>query len=199
MSVLTPNINDFIGEINLDLNNDTNVVANFERIGTVHQKDILRAVLGDKLYNLLISDLDGSGNPVTQKYIDLVDGKTYTRPSGKQKIYEGLTRMLNYMIYSYYLEKTWSSNSSTGQLTNVNQNSEKLNRADLRKERSIIHNKAINLYNDVIIYLNDERETYFTESNDYAFWHPELKKYIGRITTGTPSNSYYYNRSSDNN
>lgn len=199
MSIITPDVNDFIGEINLDLNNDSNVIDNFERLGTIHQKDILRDVLGDKLYNELINDLDGSGNPQTQKFIDLVDGKTYERPSGKEKIYEGLIRMLNYMVYSYYLKKTWSNNSSTGQLTNVNQNSEKLNRSDLRKEISIIYNQGIGLYNDVIIYLDDEYETYFPDNNDYAFWNPKHKKYIGRITTGTPSNSYFYNRSSDNN
>ncbi len=199
MSVLTPDINDFKGEINLDLSNDANVVAQFESMGTTWQKDILIDLLDDKLYNLLIADLDSNGEPQTQKYIDLVDGKTYNRPSGKEKIYEGLTRMLNYFVYEMYLNNTWSNNVSTGQITNVNENSIKVNRADLRKVRADIQNKGVKLYNSVITYLNDENETYFTESNDYSFWHPKSKKFIGRITMGTPSNSYFYNRSSEGN
>ena len=71
MSVLTPDINDFTGEINLDLHDPT-VQSYFEDLGTVHQKDILRDLLDDKLYNALINDLDGSGNPQTQLYVDLV-------------------------------------------------------------------------------------------------------------------------------
>lgn len=198
MSLLFVDVNDFIGEINLDLSNDTNVLANFEALGRQIEDDVLKDVLGDKLYNLLIADLVG-GVPQAQLYKDLVDGKTYDRPSGKEKIYEGLKRMLRYFVYSGYLDYQWSANSSTGQLTNINQNSEKINRSDLRKVISRIYNKGVSLYNDVIIYLDDEHETYFTGSNEYGFWTPKAKKYMGRIITGTPSNSYFYNRSSDNN
>jgi hypothetical protein len=199
MSVLTPDVNDFIGEINLDLSNDSNVVAQFESMGTTWQKDILRDLLDDELYNLLIADLDGNGDPQTTKYIELVDGKTYERPSGKEKIYEGLIRMLNYYVYDLYLNFTWSSNVSTGQITNVNENSTKVNRADLKKVRADIQNKAVNLYNSAVTYLNDENETYFTGANSYSFWDPKVKKYDNKITMGTPSNPYFYNRSSERN
>ena len=199
MSVLTPDINDFIGEINLDLKHP-NIQDAFEQIGTVHQKDILRDLLDDKLYNALIADLDGSGNPQTPPYIALVNGETYTKPSGKTVIYEGLIRMLNYFVYSFYLDKTWSSNVSTGQITNLNENSIKVNRAELRKVRAEIHNKAVKLYNAAIKYLDDEKETYFPSgTNDYSFWNPKVKKFIGKIIMGTPSNSYFYNRSSKGN
>ena len=146
MSVLTPDINDFTGEINLDLKAPV-IQGTFEKIGTVHQKDILRDLLDDKLYNALVADLV-NGVPQTQLYIDLVSGKTYTKTSGKEVIYEGLIRMLNYFVYAFYLDKTWSSNVSTGQITNINENSVKVNRAELRKVRAEIYNKAVNLYNE---------------------------------------------------
>ena len=107
--------------------------------------------------------------------------------------------MLNYFVYAFYLDKTWSSNVSTGQITNINENSLKVNRAELRKVRAEIYNKAVNLYNAAIRYLDDENETYFTGDNDYSFWSPKVKKFIGRITMDTPVNSYFYNRSSKGN
>lgn len=199
MSLLFIDVNDFVGEINLDLGYDENVISQFETLGRQIEDDILRDLLDDKLYNELIADLDVSGNPVTGKYIDLVDGKTYERPSGKEIIYEGLKRMLRYFVYEGYLDLQWSSNVNTGQVTNVNENSLKVNRADLRKVRSRIQKKAVNLYNKAKVYLDDENETYFTGENDYSFWNPKKKKYIGGIITGTPNNTYFYNRSSDNN
>jgi hypothetical protein len=177
MSLLFIDVNDFIGEINLDLSNDENVIAQFESLGRTIEDDVLRDLLDDKLYNELIADLDGNGDPQTQKFIDLVDGKTY----------EG------------YLDLQWSSNVNTGQITNVNENSLKVNRAELRKVRARIQHKAINLYNAAKTYINDEHEVYFLTGNDYSFWNPKRKKYIGGITTGTPNNTYFYNRSSDNN
>jgi len=199
MSLLFIDVNDFVGEINLDLSNDSNVIDNFESLGRQIEDDLLRDLLDDKLYNELLADLDGSGNPQTQKFIDLVDGKTYLRPSGKTKIYEGLKRMLRYFVYEGYLEFQWSSNVNTGQITNINENSLKVNRADLRKVRSRIQNKGVNLYNSAKVYLNDEYEVYFTGDNDYGFWSPKKKAFIGGIKTGTPNNSYYMNRSSNNN
>jgi hypothetical protein len=44
-----------------------------------YEKEILISLLGYKLYSLLIADCTGEGGvPVTQKYIDLVNGKEFT-------------------------------------------------------------------------------------------------------------------------
>lgn len=199
MSLLFLTINDFIGEVNLDLSNDANVQAQFEALGRQVQDDYLRDLLNDKLYNDLIADLDGSGNPQTQNFIDLVDGKTYLTPGGATSNYEGLKRMLKYFVYSETLDFNWSRNVSTGQITNTNENSQTINRADLRKVRSKIHNKAVNLYNSAGVFINDNYEDYFPNTDDYSFWLPRVKRYIGKITTVTPFNKHFYNRSSEGN
>lgn len=199
MSLLFLTINDFIGEVNLDLSNDANVQAHFISMGRQVEDDYLRDLLNDKLYNDLIADLDGSGNPVTQKFIDLVDGKTYINNAGVTVIYEGLKRMLKYFVWSETLDFTWSRNVSTGQIINTNENSQVISRSNLRKVRSKNHNKAVNLYNSAAIFINDNYEDYFPDTNDYSFWMPRVKRYIGRITSVTPFNKFYYNRSSEGN
>lgn len=42
----------------------------------ITEEDVLRNVLGDIIYSLFLADLDGNGNPQSQKFIDLLDGIT---------------------------------------------------------------------------------------------------------------------------
>jgi len=190
-------VNDFKGEINLDLSSDTNVLAQFEALADNIIYDILNDLLNAPLYNQLIADLS-SGIPVTQKYTDLVDGKAYTKLSGEVSNYEGLKRMLRYFVYDAYLEYSHTQNVSTGQVTSSNENSTLVNRGTLRKIRATIQNKAVRLYNQAAIFVNENYADYFT-GNDYEFWRPLPKKYLGKITSSTYNNLYFYNRSSEGN
>ena len=197
MSLQFIDINDFIGEINLDLSSDNNVQAQFEALGNQVINDILLDLFNDKLYNDFYADLS-NGVPQTQKFIYLLDGKTYIRISGETKKYEGLKRMLRYFVYDAYLEFTHTQNISTGQATNQNENSVIISRSQLRKVRANIQNKAVNLYNRAILFINDNYTDYFSGS-DYSFWSPIKKRYLGKITSTTYNNTYFFNRSSEGN
>ena len=60
-------------------------------------------ILGTDLYNALLADLV-LGVPQTQKYVDLVDGVTYTK-GGKQITFRGLKKYMSYLwIYVYLLD-----------------------------------------------------------------------------------------------
>ncbi len=190
-------VNDFIGEIRLDLSNDNNVRTNFEAIANQVMDDVLRDLMNDSLYNNFIADLVNN-IPQTQKYLDLLNGKTYTRTSGEKKIYEGLKRMLRYFVYEAYIDFQHTSNSSLGQTMANTENSQVITRGQLRKVRSVIQNKAVNLYGKAIQFINDNYQTYFTGS-DYSFWKPTQKRYLGKITSMTFSNLYFYNKSSESN
>lgn len=188
-------VNDFIGEIRLDLSNDNNVRTNFEAIANQVMNDVLRDLLNDALYNDFVADLVNN-IPQTQKYIDLLNGKTYTRVSGEEKIYEGLKRMLRYFVYEAYLDSQHTSNSSLGQVSANTENSKVISRGQLRKVRSVIQNKAVDLYGKATQFINDNYQTYFTGS-DYSFWRPTRKRYLGKITSMTYNNSHFYNKSSE--
>jgi hypothetical protein len=64
-----------VGEINIP-NKDKNSSIITQAI-TQYEKEILISLLGYKLYSLLIADLNESLVPVTQKYIDLVNGAEF--------------------------------------------------------------------------------------------------------------------------
>jgi hypothetical protein len=191
------NVNDFKGEINLDLSSDVNVLAQFEALADNIIFDILIDLLNAALYDKLMADLS-NGIPQTQIYKDLVDGKTYTKITGEKYKYEGIKRMLRYFVWESYLEFNHNQNVSTGQITSNNENSTVVNRGTLRKIRATIQNKAVRLYNQAAIFINENQSVYFT-GNEYAFWRPIPKKYIGKITSSTYNNAYYFNRSSEGN
>lgn len=190
------NYNGFIGEIALDLG-DPNVRDRFDAISNQVIYDILNDLLGVPLYNAFISDLV-EGVPTTQKYTDLLVGKTYTRISGLKVNYEGMKRMLRYFVYVSYLESQHTDNTSLGQSTNLTENGIIISRSQLRKVRTPIQNKAVDLYNSASQFINDNYTTYFS-GTDYTFWSPKPKKYIGKITSSTYNNAYFYNRSSEGN
>lgn len=67
------------------------------------QINYIEKILGPDLYTALLADLV-SGVPQTQKYIDLVDGKTYTK-DGKKVTFRGLKKYCSYLwIYVYLLD-----------------------------------------------------------------------------------------------
>lgn len=60
-------------------------------------------ILGTDLYNALLDDLL-AGVPQTQRFIDLVNGKTYDQ-SGRQITFRGLKKYVSYLwIYVYLLD-----------------------------------------------------------------------------------------------
>ena len=194
MNFLT--VNDFIGEANLDLG-DSNVQDQFNSFATQKESDILRDLLSDVLYNELIADLVG-GVPQSAKFLQLANGTTYTTDYGQTVIYEGLKRMLKLLIWSEALDNGYSYNSSNGQMTSNNENSTLVSRSDLIKIRKPKHNMGVKLYNRAAIFINDKHTTYFT-GNDYGFWQPVRKTFIGVIKTVTHSNYYFKYRSSEEN
>lgn len=88
---------------------------------TQYEKEILIKLLGYKLYSLLQADISG-GAPVTQKYIDLVDGKEYTLTyNGTEYLvkWEGLANtakqsLIAYYVFYKYVERNITSFYGTG-------------------------------------------------------------------------------------
>ena len=83
---------------------------------TQYEKEILIKLLGYKLYSLLMADLS-NGAPVTQKYIDLVNGKEFTLTfNGSDYLVEwqGLGSLIAYYVFYRYVERNITSFYGTG-------------------------------------------------------------------------------------
>lgn len=102
----------FIGQIQLDLG-DFNKFSDFS---TQVEKNYLIKLLGWQLYYALISDLDVSNEPQTEKYIELVNGIAagYEDGSGVYRELAGIKIMLPYFFYYDYIKDVQSHNTEIG-------------------------------------------------------------------------------------
>jgi hypothetical protein len=110
----------FVGEVfipNLDKN-----TINITQAINQYEKEILIQLLGYKLYSLLVADLNDAGEPVTQIYIDLVDGAEFDLDYRGDTVtlkWEGLKNtakqsLIAYYTYYKYVEREVTHLSGTG-------------------------------------------------------------------------------------
>jgi hypothetical protein len=92
----------FVGEINIpNASTDTSLTQAIDQ----YEKEILISLLGYKLYSLLIADLV-NGIPVTQIYLDLVNGAEFTYSFRGEDItlkWEGLKNSAKVSLIAYYV------------------------------------------------------------------------------------------------
>jgi hypothetical protein len=107
----------FVGEINIPNQTSSAVSVPLAQAITQYEKEILIQLLGYKLYSLLIADCS-SGIPVTQKYIDLVNGAEFVMDDITIK-WEGLKNtpkesLIAYYVFYKYVERNVSHLSGSG-------------------------------------------------------------------------------------
>jgi len=157
--------------------------SNLQDVIDLALEEILRDLMGDKLYNLYEADLNGSGNPQTQKYIDLVDGVTYEDCNGHETIYEGLKQMMKYFIFSRYKEEGIYQDVSTGQVRQASDVSEKSEWYNVSNEIKRFHDKGVLLYNQAIKYIYNHQNTYFDDVCDWTYKKKRMQSKLKTITT----------------
>jgi len=135
------------------------------------EERVLRDLLGDYQYRLFIADCGSGATPVTQKYKDLLNGKTYTY--GIEIAYKGLIEMLVAFSFSA-LTKEVKNTTGTGFTKNLNQNSRVLNNFENEQLANKAYNNAVNLY---------KQSQQFIEINisDYTNWITKIKNFRSLI------------------
>ncbi|MFA5234191.1 MAG: hypothetical protein WC390_07310 [Sulfurimonas sp.] len=147
MAALFNSITDFTGEINITQSKygktDLSLI-----IATV-EEEILKSLLGEDLYLKLITDC-ATGVPVTQKYIDLVNGKTYSVDNEDGVTvnvnYQGIKKMLRYFTYAEILKYQESQNTEVGQVEADQNNSVRMSKSQLAVKIEKYYNNGIALY-----------------------------------------------------
>lgn len=137
----------FIEDINLTGSQLTNLSSWI----TVYEDDILIKLLGYSLYKALKADLDGSGDPQSQIYKDLVNGAEFSFEFLGQTIntkWEGLRgfnkkSLIAYYVFYQYKNNTEHFNTSAGQKSGLSENSETVS-----VRPTLIHawNKVVDMY-----------------------------------------------------
>lgn len=140
-------ITDFTGECNISQNRYAK--ADYDSIIADTEEKILRDLLGADLYLKLMADLSG-GVPQTQKYIDLVNGKTYTVTNAEGVVvnvdYKGLKPMLKYFTHANLVRSQDSQNTEVGQVEPVQENSQRMSKNRMNLIIQTSYNKGFALY-----------------------------------------------------
>lgn len=144
-----------------------------------YEPEILKYLLGYELYTLLIADLDGSGDPQTAIYTDLVDGAEFSFELNGKTIntkWNGfrnteLISLIAYYVYFSYRTQNEAFNSGYGQTISLGENSTKV---DPTPKLIAVWNKMIELYGQTPNYIfNDLRspDEYFLEQDNFNHYN----------------------------
>lgn len=172
---------DYIGLVHLVIDENTDDM--FNEFAFEVEKQVLRGdnqtnfgLLGDDVYIALIADLDANNLPQTTKYINLINGKTYTDNSGEETTFLGLRKMLTYFVYSAWIKDNMFQESELGTIQTMGENSIKVLQKQVNRRGNKRWNKGADYY---------DREVYdyllFNQS-DFPNWN--FTKSIRYITTG---------------
>ena len=179
MAIIT--CSDFIGEIHVSINeiNRAEFQAYIDRIVPIR----LEQLMGDKLYNEYVADLDGNGDPQTQKYIDLVNGVTYTDCNGNTVNYEGVKRMLRYFVFSDYKITSAYKDMSTGTKKLKGENSDNATWFNISNISKDFNDKGVVLYHQAVKFIYNHIDTYFTNQCDWTYVKLTKQSKLKTVTT----------------
>jgi hypothetical protein len=169
-------------------------IDDFDMYAQEVQRNFVNQLLGDDLYDEFINDLDGSGVPQSQRFIDLLDGKTYEK-NGVTRIYRGLKLYASYLwLYVYSLDSGAKVTPTGTRIFKDDESEDAQSKQEFRQLRDHSIRSANGLEDGIIDYLREFASTYPeynssdkvepADENDFSF------KTIGG-TFNNPTNKFY--------
>lgn len=151
---------DMVGYKSLTVSNSD--LVNFNPIALDTQNNVSRELLGDKLFGLFSNDLDGgSGVPTEQKWLDLLNGVTWTDTMNNDDsdddvdhITLGLKAAWDYFVYREWLNQNQFSNTFVGKSVNATENSTRLDRQQMNIEAENRYNQGVEIYRTIMEFVN---------------------------------------------
>lgn len=186
------NITDFVGEFNISQNKYA--MTDYNAIITATEEAVLKDLLGEDLYLKLIADLDGSYVPQTAKYLELVNGKTYSVINGDGVTvnvnYQGIKKMLKYFTYVELLKHQETENTEVGQVEPLQNNSQRVGKHNLSFQICNSYNKGLALYG-YDIYNYGYRNAFISNYNSKPKNYYKYDYYL-ELVKGSCFNYLYY-------
>lgn len=171
---------DFVGDVDLA---QANIDSNLTPVIAWEERDILTKLMGAKLYNEAVIDGMTNGSPGTQKFIDLLNGVTYTNTGGFEVNYLGLKKMLLYFIWAEYVKTFMANHRETGLIINNEDNARRPSSIFVEQETRKKRDKGVNLYNEAWAYINDTNDQGTTFFTDVSNWTYKRESFKSRLVT----------------
>lgn len=172
---------DMVGILGLSISNAE--TEDFNSISLMVQNEVSKQVLGDALYNEFTTDFEaGSGTPTKQKWIDFLDGITYTDTENydydKDINSDGIKEAWKYFVYYEWLNQAPFVSNFIGKSTHNTTNSTPLSRQELNNQTQDRYNKGIRKYQSTckfLDYYNEIQET--INSTEIVTSNPDFTNY----------------------
>lgn len=179
---------DMIGLLALNIANAQ--LADFNSIVKYVEEFYTRNVLGDEIWNAFETDVDTAnptaGVPSLQKFIDLLDGVTYTDTENytEDKVInvEGLKEAWKYFSYYEYLNQAPYVSNFQGKATTEYENGNALDRQQNNVETQTRYNKGVDLWNNIRCFLE-----YY---EDYKVDYTGIVEVAGTYTVSLSDTTY---------
>lgn len=156
-SILNPA--DFTGEVSIALSTNSGVTPTVETCIAETQEDILKEMMGADLYLQFGAQLP---NPTSQRFIDLLNGVTYTDPYNMndrgvyEKVdYTGLKRMLKLFTYWDYVTNQVGTNTISGMVQGGSATAKQFNSFEVGKYALPKYNLGCDLFKSARKFMND--------------------------------------------
>jgi len=117
------------------------------------QRHDLKPVLGDALYRDMLENL------TTEKYSDLLNGKSYLH-NAQSVYYEGIKPMLAYYSLARYIKSAPVKANRMGVVKKISEQSEPSSVAEINGEVNILRSNALDYQNGVILFLRNNPTVY---------------------------------------
>ena len=169
---------DFTGVWDLSL--DTYQTSDLSDYITLYEELWVRKILTDELFEEVKTD-----DPPKQKYQDLRDGGFYTNEDGDRVYFKGLKEFLKNMIYYHWLADNFI-NTTTGNVVNFNENSNRLSQGENQQYINRKYNQAGIIYdNDIFPFMLNYKDSSGTISSS--------SETAGTYTLTVPDTKYLAN------
>jgi len=150
---------DMIGFKTLSIPSTDNY-EDFNAIALDTQNFVTNEILGDELFNAFSTDIDGTGTPVEQKWLDFLNGVTWTEIVNKDDLTKnvihnnkGIKKAWDYFVYREWLNQAPFVSNFTGKSVNSAINGVQLDRQSLNVETQNRYNQGVDIYCTVIDFL----------------------------------------------
>jgi hypothetical protein len=123
------------------------------------QKNYLQDLLGCELYDLYIADLNGTGDPQTQRFIDIYNAFCLDEDKCQRQVRSiGIFEMNKRFIYFEWERQNKTKNSQTGPVVNQNEVSREADFSEAGLYR--IYNEAVKTYQAIEWFICDNLTVY---------------------------------------
>ena len=182
---------DMVGILSLSVPNQDGR-EDFNSISLLVQNEATRHLLGDELFNAFSTDFNaGSGTPTAQKWLDFLNGVTWTEVIDENDSTEdiihnsdGIKDAWKYFVYYEYLQQVPYVSNFTGKKTNNAINGTPLSRMDLNVETHDRYNRGADRYCTVVDFL----DYYENTEVDYT---SIVESPSGTYTISLPDTTYF--------